>query len=48
MPTKSEMKVLLSAALILTIVFSSIMIYRGSVTDPAQDAIYSEVYGLEE
>ncbi|SDK42178.1 hypothetical protein SAMN05216187_10893 [Jeotgalicoccus aerolatus] len=46
--TKKDVKTIVSLFLILTITFGSIIAYRAAVVDPVQDAIYSEVYGLEE
>lgn len=46
--TKKDLKLLGTLFLVLTITFVSIVVYRAAVVDPVQDAIYSEVYGLEE
>lgn len=46
--TKKNLKILVTLFLVLTITFGSIVAYRTTVVDPVQDAIYSEVYGLEE
>lgn len=46
--TKKDLKILGTLFLVLTITFGSILAYRAAVVDPVQDAIYSEVYGLEE
>lgn len=46
--TKKDVKTIVSLFLILTITFGCIIAYRAAVVDPVQDAIYSEVYGLEE
>ena len=46
--TKKDVKTIVSLFLILTITFGSIIAYRAAVVDPVQDAIYSEIYGLEE
>ena len=46
--TKKDVKTIVSLFLILTITFGSIIAYRAAVVDPVQDAIYAEVYGLEE
>lgn len=48
MLTKKQMKTAAALFLVLTITFGSIAAYRAAVVDPVQDAIYSEVYGLEE
>lgn len=48
MLTRKQFKTVLSLFLVLTITFGSIAAYRAAVVDPVQDAIYSEVYGLEE
>lgn len=48
MLTRNQLKTVAYLFLVLTITFGSIAAYRASVVDPVQDAIYSEVYGLEE
>lgn len=48
MLTKKELKVAIALVLVLTITFGSAMAYRAAAVDSVQDAIYSEVYGLEE
>lgn len=48
MLTKKQFKTAGFLFLVLTITFGSIAAYRAAVVDPVQDAIYSEVYGLEE
>lgn len=48
MLTKKERKTAVALFLVLTITFGSIIAYRAAVTDPIQDAIYAEVYGLGE
>lgn len=48
MLTKKDLKTVIALFLVLTITFGSIVAYRAAAVDPVQDAIYSEVYGLEE
>ena len=48
MLTKKELKTVVTLFLVLTITFSSFALYRAAAVDPIQDAIYSEIYRLNE
>lgn len=48
MLTKDQFKTCLKLFLVLTLTFGPIAAYRAAEVDPVQDAIYSEVHGLEE
>lgn len=44
----SEIKFLLSLTLLLFIVFGSIALYLNLNVFPVKDAVYSDIYGIEE
>lgn len=44
----SEVKFLLSLALLLFIVFGAIALYLNVYVFPIKDAVYSDIYGIEE
>lgn len=48
MPTLKEFKTLLIAGAVLTVFFSSFLLYRALEVDPVLDDVYSEIYGLDE
>lgn len=48
MPTLKEFKTLLIVGVVLTVFFSSIMLYRALEVDPVLDEVYSEIHGLDE
>lgn len=48
MPTIQQFKSMLGVALLVAVVFTSIMLYRTNEIDPHLDATYAEIYGMEE
>lgn len=46
--SRSELKTLLSLALLLFLVFGSIALYLNVYVFPIKDVVYSDIYGIEE
>lgn len=48
LPTVKQAKSMIGIWLLVTIIFTSIMLYRTSEVDPPRDAEYAQIHGTEE